>query len=279
MDAVTILGVLVVGFGAGVLSGLFGVGGAVLTTPGIRALGVSPIHAVGSTIPAILPAAITGALRYAREGLVDRRIALVCGFTGSALAVGGSIVADVVDARWLMVATALLLLWTGISSIRKARALERSPIEVEATVVAAGSEVIGAGRELHGAEAGAAVSTSTLAGVGALAGFVAGLLGVGGGVIMMPLFLNVLKLPIKVAVGSSLVAVAIFSVPAMISHAYLGHMDWAVALLLVVGTVPGARIGSHIAIGASDRSMQLALGVFFCLIALVYGGRELNAIY
>jgi uncharacterized membrane protein YfcA len=117
-----------------------------------------------------------------------------------------------------------------------------------------------------------------LAAVGALAGFAAGLLGIGGGVIMVPLFTNVLRLPVKTAVASSLVAVAIFSVPAMISHALLGHIDWVVALLLTAGTVPGARLGSRIAIGTAERRMRLLLGAFFCLIAVVYGGRELIGI-
>jgi uncharacterized membrane protein YfcA len=45
----------VIGFGTGVLSGMFGIGGAVVSTPAIRALGASPLAAVGSTIPSILP--------------------------------------------------------------------------------------------------------------------------------------------------------------------------------------------------------------------------------
>ena len=61
----------------------------------------------------------------------------------------------------------------------------------------------------------------------------------------------------------------------MATHAALGHVDWAIALLLIGGTVPGSQIGSHLAIGADDRTIRMALGVFFSLIAFVYGGREL----
>ena len=115
--------------------------------------------------------------------------------------------------------------------------------------------------------------------MGGLAGVMAGLLGIGGGAIMMPLFTSVLRFPVKVAVGSSLVAVAIFSIPAMISHAWLGHINWAFALLLVAGTVPGARVGFMIALGTADRRMRILLGAFFCVIAFVYGGRELFDIF
>ncbi|MGZ4710769.1 MAG: hypothetical protein ACXWBN_18695, partial [Acidimicrobiales bacterium] len=54
---------LVLGFGSGVLAGMFGIGGAVITTPSIRVLGATPIQAVGSTAPAILPGSISGAYR------------------------------------------------------------------------------------------------------------------------------------------------------------------------------------------------------------------------
>ncbi len=341
MSFATVVGFLAVGFLAGVLSGMFGVGGAVISTPGIRALGASPIEAVGSTIPAILPAAISGAHRYAKAGLVDWRIAWSCGVAGTILAIAGAKVSDVVDARWLMVATAALLMWSGVSSITKGIAMttdhdvapaegdegdpvDRDPVDRDedsralsapelgsrafrsATAAVSQERLVTAEAPTAGSVAPAPAAaparvfsehragpdsrtsntrsvTATpsifvLAGVGALAGFVAGLLGIGGGVIMMPLFTNVLRLPVKAAVGSSLVAVAIFSVPAMVSHAVLGHIDWAVALLLVAGTVPGARLGSTIAIGTTDRRMRLLLGGFFCLIAILYGGRELVGI-
>jgi uncharacterized membrane protein YfcA len=47
---------------------------------------------------------------------------------------------------------------------------------------------------------------------------------------------------------------------------------------LTAGTVPGARLGSRIAIGTAERRMRLLLGAFFCIVAVVYGGRELIGI-
>src|SRR2546430_14440779 len=61
------------GVETGVLSGMFGVGGAVVSTPAIRALGATPLEAVGSTIPSVIPSAVSGSLRYPREGLLLRR--------------------------------------------------------------------------------------------------------------------------------------------------------------------------------------------------------------
>lgn len=268
LDLWTGAATLLVGFAAGVLSGMFGVGGAVLTTPGIRALGTAPLDAVGSTIPAILPGALTGTWRYAREQLVDWRIGLICGASGSALAVAGAATSSVIDGRWLMVLTAVLL---GVSGYRVVRS--RSPAEADVT------ETVDAAVDLEpDFPAGPRQPATTLVVVGAGAGFLAGLLGVGGGVVMMPVFTSLLRIPVKVAVASSLVAVAIFSLPALVSHAVQGHIDWPVALLLTAGTVPGAGVGSRITVVASDRAVRLWLGLFFMGIALLYGALELRSI-
>jgi uncharacterized membrane protein YfcA len=267
VDVATLAGALVVGFVAGVLSGMFGVGGAVITTPGIRALGASPIYAVGSTIPAILPGAITGTVRYTRAGLVDWRIGITCGVAGSIFAIGGAAVSDIVDARWLMVLTAGILGWSGVVIIRRARARSGDG--------AVGSDDVSEVAPADEPDDAVDHSVGRLAGIGALSGFVAGLLGVGGGVIMMPLFTTVLRIPARVAVASSLVAVAIFSVPAMITHTVLGHIDWAFALPLLVGTVPGAWVGSRLTIGSSEQRVEMMLGVFFIGVAFVFGGGEL----
>lgn len=116
MNAAVAVAVALVGFSSGVLSGMFGVGGAVLTTPGVRVLGATPIESVGSTIPAILPGALSGAWRYRKERLIDVRVALTCGALGSTFAVIGANVADIVNARYLMLATAGLLLWNGLQN-------------------------------------------------------------------------------------------------------------------------------------------------------------------
>ncbi len=105
----------------------------------------------------------------------------------------------------------------------------------------------------------------------------AGLLGVGGGVVMVPVFTRLLRIPVKEAIASSLVAVAIFSIPALVTHAVLGHINWAFAIPLTIGVVPGAQIGSRITVGASDKTVRTMAGVFFVVLAIVYGTSEILA--
>jgi uncharacterized membrane protein YfcA len=269
---------LVLGFGSGILAGMFGIGGAVLTTPAIRVLGATPIQGVGSTVPSILPGALSGAYRYAKEGLVNWRVGLVCGFTGGLLAALGARVADLVNAHYLMVLTAALMAFSGVSLIRSARAgaLVEVPATgpegdlAEALALEGDPDAVidAAGVELN-------LALPLLMVVGAAAGSLAGLLGVGGGIVMVPVFTGVLKLPMKVAVGSSLVAVAIFSVPALVTHAYYGHIAWRFAVPLLIGVVPGAQVGARLAFAASDVVVRRLFGWSVLVLAVVYGVTEL----
>ena len=280
-----VLGTLVVGVGAGVLSGMLGVGGAVVSTPGIRVLGATPIEAVGSTVPAILPGAVSGTVRYARAGRVNWRVGLVCGTTGAATAVAGAVVADRVNAHLLMVATAVLLGWSGVATYRSGRAEPDPAIVAELIEQAEESVVAPPGTAPDAGEppstqavTRSVVPVAVLAAVGAGSGFVAGLLGVGGGVVMMPVFTSLLRIPIKEAVASSLVAVALFSLPALVTHAVLDNIHWGFALLLLCGSVPGAQIGSRLTLGASDHAVRVWFGVFLLAVAAVYGASEVLAL-
>lgn len=267
---------LALGFASGVLSGMFGVGGAVVTTPGIRALGASPIEAVGSTVPAILPGAISGTYRYSKAGLVNWRTGLTCGFVGAATAALGAVVSDHVNGHVLMVLTAVLLLISGVSIFRSGMVRPDMPSLLADPVPADDTEIdldVLPDPPTH-----TTTSFGYLAAIGAGAGLLAGFLGVGGGVVMVPAFTAILKVPIKEAVASSLVAVAIFSVPALVTHGILGHIDWGFAVLLTLGVIPGAQVGSRVTMGSSDHVVRMLFGGFLVVVATMYGIGEVLAI-
>jgi len=255
-----------------VLSAAFGVGGAVVSTPGIRALGASAFIAVGTTLPSILPSAVSGTARYVREQLVDWRAVTWTAPAGVAASVGGSLLSHAVpgNGHVLMLLTAGLLGFTAWRMIQSPRvtAGEAPPAPESDTAVAAET---GSGRHIHD-------TPGTLAGVGVLAGALSGLLGVGGGVVMVPAFTEGLGMALKTAVATSLVCVGVFALPGTITHAALGDIDWRFALLLAVAVVPGARLGAAAAIRASERRHRLAVAGFLGVIAVVYFTGELIAL-
>jgi len=255
-DALTVL----LGLLTGMLSGAFGVGGAIISTPGLRALGVSAFGAVGTTLPPIIPGAAMGVARYARDGLIDWRVVATTAPAGLATAVLGSLASHAVPGggHWLMVLTALLL---GVTAVR----IARSP---------------GADAGPEGAEAPRPARPSLLVAgaVGGMAGLLSGLLGVGGGLVLVPGLSEVMGIPLKKAIATSLACVGIFALPSTVTHAVLGDIDWRLAALLAVAVVPGARIGASLAIAASTRRLQLVVGIVFAVIAVIYAVGEISSL-
>lgn len=257
---------------------MLGIGGAVVSTPAVRVLGATPIEAVGTTVPAILPGAVVGVWRYHRAGLVDWRVGLWCGASGSVAAVAGAIVADgVAEPGLLMVATAVLMGLSGWSVARSGRKMTPATANGDTANGDTAKGDTANGDTAEGDTAGGAAIRPSWVGLvvlGVVAGFVAGVLGVGGGIILLPAFTTLLGLPVRKAVPASLVAVAIFSVPALITHAINGNIDWLLAVPLMVGVIPGARLGSRLTVGASERTVRLVFGAVIGVLAVVYGVTE-----
>jgi uncharacterized protein len=122
----------------------------------------------------------------------------------------------------------------------------------------------------------AALRPSTIAlGLGGVAaGFVSGLLGIGGGLVIVPFLAGWLGMPLKRVLGTSLLAIVALVVPGTVVHAALGHVDLAIVVALAIGAIPGARIGAGIALGARDRTLRLAVGTFLFVVAVGYAALQ-----
>lgn len=249
---------LAIGFVSGMLSGMFGIGGGIVTTPALRLLLNAPaLVAVGTPLPVIIPSALTGALAYARQGLADVRAGIALGLCGSVFAVAGAFLATIAGGSAVLVATSALIMYVaadmGLRIVRSARTTDE------------------VGPPSHPRPGGA-----SLAIVGAVAGLYSGFLGLGGGLILVPLTARWFGFPIKRAIGTSLVAVTILAVPGSVTHYLLGNVDLAAAGLLVAGVIPGAFTGARITLGASDRVVRIGFATLLACLGLLLAATELG---
>ncbi len=189
-----------IGFVSGVLSGAFGIGGGIVTTPAIRLiLGAPALVAVGTPLPVILPSAITGAYGYVKRGSADVRAGVVLGLSGSLSAVLGAWLTQFAGGRVVLLATAALVLYTAVDMVVQVYAPPRSVSSPEDPPV-------------QGAPPTRA-ATGRLIAIGALTGLYAGFLGLGGGFILVPMLTRWMRFSIKLAIGTSLIAIAILAIP------------------------------------------------------------------
>lgn len=254
---------LLIGLCTGMLSALFGVGGAIVSNPGVRALGAAPLVAVGTTLPSILPGAISGSFRYQRERLIDWQVVAWASAAGLAAVVAGSLLSHAVpgNGHLLLLTIAVLLAFTAWR-----------------TAFTGPSEDQERGNPVPATEQAHVRGGWRPAAVGVAAGLLSGLLGIGGGVVMVPAFTELLHLPLKSAIATSLVCVGVFGLPATVTHAILGDVDWRLAALLTVGVVPGALIGAGLTIRTPQRRLRLLVGAFLAVVAVVYFVTEARAL-
>lgn len=238
---------LLVGLGSGLLSGMFGIGGGLVTTPAIKLLlGYPALVAVGTPLPVIVPSALTGAVAYARRRLSDVRSGLIVGLAGAPFSVAAAKLADVIGGPVVLALTGILIVYVAFKMVLSPRTAQLSAEELPARRDPAGLVVLGVA-----------------------AGLYSGLLGLGGGFVVVPALVRFFRFPLKRAFGTSLIAIAILAVPGSIAHWLLGHIDGCLALLLAIGVVPGAALGARVTAALAERYVRVAFSALLAGVGVL----------
>jgi uncharacterized membrane protein YfcA len=264
---VLVVATIAVGLASGVLSGAFGVGGGLLTTPAITLLlGYPALIAVGTPLPVIIPGALTGAISYYCRGLADVRAGLVMALAGTIGSVAGAFLTRFVGGTGVLLATAIVIAGASIDMLLQHRAAGRAvPGEAESDE----------GLALAPAPTPVRARGLAFVAIGAIAGLYSGFLGLGGGFVVVPALTRWCGMSVKRAIGTSLVTVAVLAIPGTLTHWYLGHLDWTLAAWLAVGVVPGAMIGARLTGRASDRSVRLAFALLLAVVGVWLAASQL----
>lgn len=242
------------GLFAGILAGFLGIGGGIILVPLLVTFGYQPVQAVATSSLSIMITAISGSVQNWRMGYFSFQRVLGIGFPAMLTAQLGAYLAELFPPYWLLAAFAsLLLLNIYLIELRKNLSLrEKKQIQ----------EVEG---ETSTQQSGINDTILRIA-TGGAAGLLAGLFGVGGGVIMVPLQILLLRESIKVAIQTSLGVIIITAVSATVGHALRGNVLWAEGLLLGFGGLVGAQVSTRILPKLPDRIVSIA---FRSLLAIL----------
>lgn len=251
------------GLAMGVILALTGAGGGILAVPMLMfGAGLGAAQAAPIGLMAVGMAAALGALLGLRAGIVRYRAALLVAACGMVMAPPGLWLAHHSDNRWLTLLFALVLFYVGARQVR------------QGLRPAAGGSACAARPPpcLRNADTGRLDWTLPCARAlglsGAVAGFLSGLLGVGGGFVMVPALQRCTDLAMRSIVATSLAVIALVSATGVASSALSGHLDWSVAAPFSAGALAG-MLGGRMAAGRlSGPLLQLGFGAVAVAVAV-----------
>ncbi|MEV4701722.1 sulfite exporter TauE/SafE family protein [Actinoplanes sp. NPDC049316] len=237
MSATLILTV-VLAVGIGVSLGLLGGGGSILAVPLlVYVAGLPAKEAIATSLLVVGATSAAGVIPHARAGRVRWRTGLIFGLAGMTGAYAGGRVAAYIPGAVLLTGFALMMLATAVAMIRGRRSAAERPARHELPV-------------LH------------VIADGVVVGLVTGLVGAGGGFLVVPALALLGGLPMSVAVGTSLLVIAMKSVAGLAGYLSSVHIHWGLAIAVTVAAIAGSFLGGRLAGLIREDVLRKAFGWF-----------------
>jgi uncharacterized membrane protein YfcA len=270
---------LILGMGAavGFISGMFGIGGGFLMTPLLIFTGISPAVAVASVTTHIAASSFSGAISYWRRRALDTALAMML-LTGGIL---GTLVGVWLFSKLRAVGqlditigvayVALLSIVGALMVVESGRAIVRARQGKPAEIRRGGTHtwIHGLPFKVRFKQSRIYVSAIPVWAIGFLIGFIGAVLGIGGGFLLVPMLIYLLRVPTNVVIGTSMVLTLVTMSFATVMHAATNHLvDAVLAFILMLGGVTGAQFGARAGQRIRSEQLRLFLGILVLLVGL-----------
>lgn len=272
-----------VGVVVGILSGLLGIGGGTLMVPIFRlGFGLSAFASTATSLFTIIPTSLVGFVTHIKNKTCIPQLGIVCGLAGACMSPVGVYLANISPAWLVMLAAAIIIGYSSFKMFRKAVRMPKNPASGKAMGVDVEKAAVKAAvlEEDFGEEEFKLTRKNLpkVIAIGLAAGLASGYVGVGGGFLMVPLFVSVLGVTMRKASGTSLVAIMILAIPGVIEQAFLGNINYLAGIAMAVGSIPGAVVGANLVRRVPERQLRFAFGAFLLISAVVLLGNEIAAL-
>ena len=270
-NSVNILLIFGLGGLVGILSGIFGVGGGFLMTPLLIMIGIPPTVAAASDSNQIVGASTSGTLAHYKMGNVDFKMGIL-------LLIGGTLGVQVIkvlremgNADFLIKITYVLMLGfvgsymfiESLQTLRKKKASATTPQKESKYAQLIGKLPWQTDFE----KSGIRLSVLMPLVLGTFVGILAAIMGVGGGFIMVPVMVYLLRMPMHVVVGTSLFQILFTCVDVTIMQSYSNHtVDFILALILLLGSTLGAQFGAKISKKLKGDQLKILLASLVLIV-------------
>lgn len=269
--------ILMLGATVGFVSGVFGVGGGFLITPFLMFLGIPPAIAVTTGANQIVASSVSGALAQWRRGNVDPKMGLMLIIGGLVGSLPGVLLIRVLQETGLADLVIPLVYVTFLGTIgslmlvESARAIRRmrqgKPVSLKKPGERSWIHRLPFKMRFHRSKL--YISVIPPIATGAVAGMLVSLLGVGGGFIMVPAKIYILRMPTSVAVGTSLFQIIFVTSAVTLMQAYFNHtLDVVLAFVLIIGAVLGGQYGVRAGQRLKGEHLRALLALLVLAVAI-----------
>lgn len=281
LTSVNYLVVMGLGLGVGLLSGLFGVGGGFLMTPLLMMIGIPPTIAAATDANQIVAASASGTFSHWRLGNVDFKMGfylLIGGFLGGA---GGVQVIKILRATggadFMIKMTYVIMLGVvgsfmfveSLHAMRKTKKAAATADQPSSPKKKKGGFFAALPMQIYFEKSGVTHSAIVPLVLGTFVGVLAAIMGVGGGFLMVPVMIYMLRMPMHVVVGTSLFQILFTCIEVTYLQAYSNHtVDFMLALLLLVGSVFGAQIGTVLGKKLHGEQLKILLSIIVLAVTV-----------
>ncbi len=274
-NSVNVLLIFFIGGFVGLLSGIFGVGGGFLMTPLLIMLGIPPTVAAASDSNQIVGASTSGTLAHYRMGNVDFKMGVLLLIGGVAGGTAGvqliKLLRAMGNADFLITVTYVIMLgivggYMFIESLQGLKVSDNAaPVEQKESGYVRFMAKLPF--QTHFEKSGITLSILMPLVLGTLVGILAAIMGVGGGFIMVPVMVYLLRMPMHVVVGTSLFQILFTCINVTIMQAASNHtVDFVLAVILLLGSTIGVQFGAKISRKLKGDQLKILLSVLVLLV-------------
>jgi len=231
------------GFAAGLLGSIIGLGGGIIIVPVLTFFGFSPALAASNSIFAVFSNAIASSISYAKQRRIEYSIGLKLGLLSIPGTVVGAFISSEITPSIFKILFALILISASIYIFSKRKIEQKNyNLSKQIMILAIGASFV--------------------------AGIISGLFGVGGGIIFVPLMVVAMGLSMKNAAPTSQFILLFASGSALVTHTILGHPDFYQALLLAIGAFVGGLVGARLSLEIKENSLKILISIVMIAVAV-----------
>jgi len=247
----------VFGFLIAIVASLTGIGGGIFIVPVLTLVyEFVPANAVGTSLTTIIFTAVAATLNYARQRRIYWRTGLVLAITTAPGAYLGAWLTSQLQPRVLGLIFGFFLIFVAVYIMMDLNNLRRSKNQNEASTQKSDSEVVKSGKTI-----------AIGAGLSFFGGLASGLLGIGGGLLVVPVMTFAMGMSIHLATATSMFTMIFTSLSGVTQHYQANHINFESALLLALGAVFGAQVGAYTSKRVSGKNLRRV----FAIVLIISG--------